>query len=186
MIGTSANKKGTLPPLPSPPGIMVISEASPSCIQHNNIHHNRQRGIFISRIGAVVWNGNVAPAARNRNQPFTGHLLAGESKAVHWCFSFGGLRVCGSCIKNFTRFTELTGYETRRAFGWCQCNLALIFPRPGPFLRFPQEHCIITACPPPSRAGLEQSLCVPTHETQIRYCSKQSTNNHFWTQRGSL
>jgi len=30
-------------------GVMIISEASPSCIENNHIHHNRQRGVFVSR-----------------------------------------------------------------------------------------------------------------------------------------
>ena len=42
-------------------GIMVISEASPSCIQNNHIHHNRQRGVFISRDS----NGNGISAESN-------------------------------------------------------------------------------------------------------------------------
>mmetsp|Transcript_111104 Transcript_111104/g.192683 ORF Transcript_111104/g.192683 Transcript_111104/m.192683 type:complete len:453 (-) Transcript_111104:744-2102(-) len=45
-------------------GIMVISEASPSCIMHNHIHHNRQRGIFISHDS----NGNGIDPEQNQLQ----------------------------------------------------------------------------------------------------------------------
>jgi parallel beta-helix repeat protein len=42
-------------------GIMIISGANPSCISNNRIHHNRQRGIFLSRDS----NGNGVDPDQN-------------------------------------------------------------------------------------------------------------------------